>query len=185
LLVWVLLGVAPGCAPPLREVMLIVTTDLDCESMSRVEVRLSRGASEATVYQGTFQRTECLNAGVTVASGISLGRGQEFRLGIVDGRRTDERLRIELVGQGNNGVATTARAETRFVDGKVYGLRMNLSQFCRTGAAGTVCPGGQVCHAETTSLAPSCVNIFREPGVGPTASLGEPVTVTITAGGTP
>lgn len=162
--------------------MLIVTTDLDCDSMSRVDVRLSRGTSDATVYQGTFQRVECLGPGASAPSRITLGRGQEFRLGIVDGRRSDERLRIELVGQGNNGVATTARAETRFVDGKVYGLRMNLSQFCRTGAAGTVCPEGQVCHAETTSLGPLCVNIFREPGVGPTAAQGAPVTATVTLG---
>ncbi len=151
-----------GCVRSRREVMLILSTNIGCPTIDRVTVRLSRGAG-STNY--TWQRTFALagdacsttsNAGLPT---IPLSTATEYKLGIVDERRTDERLRIEVEALGQVGVR--AVAETDFVDDKVYAVPMDLSSQC---AGPEVCASGFTCRVVPGTAQAGCGSVYRRPG---------------------
>ncbi len=158
-----LVALAPaGCVRSRREVMLILTTNIACPTIDRVTVRLSRGAG-STAY--TWQRTFALggescsttsNAGLTT---IPLSTASEFKLGIVDERRTEDRLRIEVEALGMAGVRSVA--ETDFVDDKVYAVPMELAYQCQ---GPEMCPSGYVCRVVPGTAQGGCGSVYRRPG---------------------
>lgn len=158
-----LVALAPaGCVRSRREVMLIVTTNIACPAIDRITVRLSRGAgSTAYTWQRTFALTgegcsTTSNVGMPV---IPLSTMADYRLGIVDSLRTDERVRIEVEGLGLTGVRSVA--ETDFVDDKVYAVPVDLSSQCQTFDA---CASGFVCRVPPGTAQAACGSIYRTPG---------------------
>lgn len=161
-----------GCAPSLREVMLIVTTDIPCPEtpvdaggFDRVEVVLSRAGSEAVTYAQTFMREECLPAGSNEPARAQLGPGREMRLGLIDSQRSDARVRIEVRGRNTAASVVTSISETDFVDGKVYGLRVFLSANCISPPA---CGSDASCYVNPDGQA-ACGRLYRAPGTPVTA----------------
>lgn len=163
-----------GCVRSRREVMLIVTTNIGCPSIDRVTVRLARGAG-STSY--TWQRTFALAGdacGTTMNAGlpqIPLSNASEYRLGIVDERRTDERLRIEVEALGQIGVR--AVAETDFVDDKVYAVPMDLSYQCQ---GPDMCASGFSCRVVPGTAQAGCGSIYRRPGTLGTFAMASSIT---------
>lgn len=171
-----LLAVAPaGCTTARREVMLSVTTNIACPTIDRVNVRISRGVGATGVY--TFNRTfalsgdNCSTAANTGYTTIPLGIMREFRLGVVDARRTSERVRIEVEATGMLGVLSVA--ETDFVDGKVYLLPMELATQCIGHPA---CPSGFTCRIVPGTDRAGCGSIYRRPGELGTFNVGMGIT---------
>ncbi len=158
-----LLALAPaGCVRSRREVMLILTTNIGCPTIDRVTVRLSRGAGSTDyTWQQTFALSgpSCSTTSNWGLSTIPLPMVPEYKLGIVDSRRTDDRVRIEVEALGQVGVRTVA--ETDFVDDKVYAVPMELSYQCQ-GAE--VCPSGFTCRVVPGTAQAGCGSIYRRPG---------------------
>lgn len=165
------LWVSGGCVLSRREVMLQVTTDVPCTFFDRVEVTISRGGSAAPTFQKTFLRADCPVVGVDPppvvplrvrmpSEPVSAGR---WDLGIVDGARTEDRVRIELQARNVTGVVFTSTAETDFTDDLLYAVPMKLSQVC-LGAVTMPCPSGFVCRPRPEDGRAVCGSIYRAPG---------------------
>ncbi len=154
-----------------REVMLSITTDIvDCTIFDRVEVRISRGTEAGATYDQTFLRADCPVVGLSPPPAVPLAApsataptGGEFKLGIVDDRRTDDRVRIELTARTAGSVVFTTSAETDFVDGKVYAVPVQLSLACFMSSA-LACQTGFVCRPRPDTGAAACGSVYREPG---------------------
>lgn len=158
-----LVALAPaGCVRSRREVMLILTTNIGCPTIDRVTVRLSRGAGSTDyTWQQTFALSgpDCSTTSNAGLPAIPLPMVAEYKLGIVDGRRTDERVRIEVEALGQVGVRTIA--ETDFVDDKVYAVPMEISYQCQGPEA---CPSGYTCRVVPGTAQASCGSVYRRPG---------------------
>lgn len=145
--------------------MLIVTTNISCPTIDRVNVRISRGAETAPTFDRVFALTgdgcsTAMNLGLpTIPLGVRMGAAQEYRLGIVDGRRTSDRVRVELVALGQTMLTTVV--ETDFVDDKVYAVPIQLATQCQ-GFTG--CPSGYTCRTVSDNSGPVCGSIYRTPG---------------------
>ena len=163
--------VSEGCVLSRREVMLSVTTDIaDCTIFDRVEVRVSRGTEPSSTFDQTFMRADCPVVGVSPPSTVPLAApstsaptGGEFRLGIVDDRRTDDRVRIEVSARTATGVVFTTAAETDFVDGKVYAVPVQLALSCYQASA-LACPSAFVCRPRPDTGVAACGSVYRLPG---------------------
>lgn len=159
------LGAPPGCVLPRREVMLVLTTDLECAVFDRFEVRLLRSGSPDVTWTRTYLRNDCPAVGESLPRApLSRGNGTEpgvaYRLGIVDSRRTDERVRIEVVARRPDAQVMLAAAETDFVDGQVYAVPVELSSVCLNPL---VCPANFICRRDPSGEA-GCGSIYRTPG---------------------
>ncbi|MFO0602483.1 MAG: hypothetical protein U0324_04875 [Polyangiales bacterium] len=164
------LSLAPaGCTLARREVMLVVTTNIPCPTIDRVAVRIYRGGEMAPTFNQTFALTGdgCSTSGNGGLRTIPLGVSSEYRLGVVDGRRSSDRVKIEVEGSGQMTIATVV--ETEFVDDKVYALPVQLAAQC-VGYTG--CASGFTCRVLSTSAdaAPVCMSVYRTPG-----TLGRPM----------
>lgn len=150
----------PGCTSSLREVMLVVETDTPCTVANQIEIRVARGRPELVTYSQRFAREECpQSAGPTALPTVRLGMNQSFRLGIVDGRRNDDRLFVEVHGLGPAGIAVRSSAATDFQDDRVPALPVFLSLVCVNASP---CPAGQVCEADAENNA-ACVDVYVPP----------------------
>lgn len=147
--------------------MLIVTTDIPCpengvatDGFDRVEVVVSRGSAGAVTFAQTWFREECLPDGSTDQPRAPLALGREMRLGIVDSARSDARVRVEVRGRTVATNIVSSVAETDFVDGKVYGLRVRLAAGCINPPQ---CGQDATCFLNSDGV-PSCGNVYRPPG---------------------
>lgn len=166
------LALAPGgCVLARREVMLVLSTDAACDTFDRVQVRVSRGAETVPTFDQTFLRADCNAVGIAppppsplrqTAPGESPSLG-EFRLGIVDSRRSDDYVRIEVTARNSEGLVFATAAETEFVDDKVYAVPVRLSQACADARA-LACPAEHVCRPRPGSDEAACGSVFRAPG---------------------
>jgi len=158
-----------GCTLARRQVMLTVTTNIPCPTIDRVSIRIYRGGETAPTFNETFALSgeECSTSGNTGLRQIPLGVGREYRLGVVDGRRSADRVKIEVVGSGQMTVETVV--ETEFVDDKIYALPVQLAAQC-VGFNG--CASGFTCRVLATSAdaSPVCMSVYRVPG-----TLGRPM----------
>ena len=161
---WVLTGVmsvaSAGCVRSRREVMLILSTNAPCGTFDRVKVTLYRTGSSVATYDQTFARFDCRPNLPEALPQSPLATNQEFRLGIVDSKRSDDRVRIDVQGIGVNGVALNASAETDFVDDMVYGVPIVLAAQC----VGVVCGAGTSCTLRPGTAIAACGSIYRQPG---------------------
>lgn len=167
-----LLSVTPGgCVLSRREVMLQVSTDVPCTFFDRVQVIISRGSSGAPTYQGTFLRADCPAEGVdpppVVPLRIRMADEPEtagrWDLGVVDGARSDDRVRVEVQGRTAMGLVVTNVAETDFTDDLLYAVPIQLSQVC-VAARTLSCPSGFVCRPRPDTGEAACGSIYRAPG---------------------
>ena len=155
-----LLSVGDGCAKPLREVMLIVSTDIDCTVIDRVELLLARGTPDNRTFSQIYVRTECNVPTDTNLPRVPLSNGATLQLGVQDSRDSTDTLYVQVNGRlGTNLVLSTSSA-TSFVDGQVYGLPIALSSACVPVA----CPPGSTCRVQPDTGAPLCAQVFRSPG---------------------
>ncbi len=161
--------------------MLIVSTDVPCAVFDRVQVRITRGSDALPTFDQVFLRADCPATGVSPPPVIPLSQGpgaeHEWRLGIIDGRRTDDRVRVDLIARDMSGQVFSTAAETEFVDDKVYALPVSLAQVC-ADARTLACPSGQVCRARPDNGALSCGSVYRAPGTF--GSFSEPMAAHIT-----
>lgn len=158
-----LLTLAPGgCVLSRREVMLVLSTDASCTIFDRVQIRISRGAETVPTFDQTFLRSDCNAVGIAPPPPIPLSEMTEFRLGIVDSRRTDDHVRIEVTARTSEGLVFSTAAETSFVDGKVYAVPVALSLAC--AGASLACPAEYVCRPRPGTGEAACGSIYREPG---------------------
>lgn len=160
-----MLSAPAGCTLARREVMLVLTTDIDCSVVDRFEVRLLRGSDPAVVWTRRYLRNDCPAVGESIpraplARGTGVDPGVPYKLGIVDARRTSDRIRIEVVGRRSDAQVMTTSAETEFVDGQVYAVPVELPEVC---LANVQCPTGFVCRRDVTGAA-ACGSVFRSPG---------------------
>lgn len=160
-----LLNAPLGCTLARRQVMLVLTTDLECSVADRFEVRLLRGTSGNVVWTRTYLRNDCPAVGASIpraplARGNGVDPGVPYRLGIVDSRRTDERVRIEVVGRRNDAQVLETVAETDFVDGQVYAVPMELSSVCLSPIT---CPMNFACRRDPSGVG-ACGSVYRTPG---------------------
>jgi hypothetical protein len=149
--------------------MLVVSTNIPCPTIDRVAIRVYRGGEMAPTFNQTFALTgkNCSTTGNAGLRTIPLGVGMEYRLGIVDGRRSSDRVKIELAGSGQMSIETVV--ETEFVDDKVYAVPVQLAAQC-IGFNG--CASGFTCRVlgTTADAAPVCMSVYRVPG-----TLGRPM----------
>lgn len=160
-----LLTAPSGCTLARREVMLVLTTDIDCTVFDRFEVRLLRGTDPGVVWSRRYLRNDCPAVGESIpraplARGTGVDPGVPYKLGIVDARRTSERVRIEVVARRADAQVMTTSAETDFVDGQVYAVPVELSLVCLSNV---VCPASFVCRRDTVGAA-ACGSVYRTPG---------------------
>ncbi len=157
-----LLALAPsGCTRPQREVMLIVSTNIPCPSINRVELVVTRGASSTPTFQRTFALTgdDCSGPMTLGLGTVPLGVGSDWRLGIVDSRGSTDRVRIRLNALGTLSVST--EVETVFVDGKVYAVPVQIAAECVNF---TACASGFTCRTVGDRPGPVCGSVYRNPG---------------------
>lgn len=165
---------AAGCATSRRQVMLILKTNIPCPTIDRVTIRLSRGAG-STDY--TWQRTFALGGAACATAGngsfpqVPLTSTSEYRLGIVDSRRTEERVRIEVEATGQ--VTVRALAETDFVDDMVYAVPMDLSSQC---IGPDMCASGFACRVIPGTASAGCGSVYRRPGTLGTFAMASALT---------
>jgi hypothetical protein len=158
-----LFALAPGgCVLSRREVMLVISTDVDCTIFDRVQVRISRGAETIPTFDQTFLRSDCNAVGISPPPSVPLSELTEFRLGIVDSRRTDDHVRVEVTARTSEGQVFSTAAETEFVDGKVYALPMRLALACVNSAM--ACPAEYVCRERPGTTEAACGSVYRAPG---------------------
>jgi hypothetical protein len=155
-----------GCTLARRQVMLVLTTDMECTVFDRFEVRLLRGSNPDVLWTRTYLRNDCPAIGESIpraplARGNSSGDPEvPYRLGVVDARRTDERIRIEVVARRTDAQVTTTSVETDFVDGQIYAVPLSLAGVC---LAPLTCPAGFVCRRDAAGSA-ACGSVYRTPG---------------------
>lgn len=140
--------------------MLIVSTDVDCTVIDRVELKVSRGSPDNVTYSQVFVRTECLPAGDPSLPHAVLANGAELRLGVQDSNNSAARLHVEVRGMLGPDVRLTTIAETDFVDAKVYGLPLALSQVCLA----VTCTATSTCRVDPSSGGTVCATLYRAPG---------------------
>jgi hypothetical protein len=150
-----------GCMLSRREVMLVLSTDASCTVFDRVQIRISRGAGTVPTFDQTFLRSDCNAVGISPPPAVPLSETTEFRLGIVDGRRTDDHVRVEVTARNAEGSVFTTAAETEFVDDKVFALPVRLALACVTALA---CPLEQVCRTQPGIEEAVCGSVYRAPG---------------------
>ncbi len=152
--------VGNGCAKPLREVMLYVSTDIDCSIIDRVEILLARGTPDNRTFSQVYVRTECNVPTDTNLPRFPFANGATLQLGVQDSRDSTDTLYVQVNGRlGTNLVVSTSSA-TSFVDGQVYGLPIALSSACIP----VVCPPDSTCRVQPDTGAPLCAQVFRAPG---------------------
>lgn len=157
------LALAPGgCVLARREVMLVLSTDADCTIFDRVQIRVSRGAETVPTFDQTFLRSDCNAVGISPPPAVPLSESTEFRLGIVDSRRTDDHVRVEVTARTAEGLVFTTAAETEFVDDKVYAVPVRLALAC--ASSGLACPAEYVCRPRPNSDEAACGSVYRAPG---------------------
>lgn len=157
-------ALAPGgCVLSRREVMLVLSTDTDCNTFDRVQIRISRGSETVPTFDQTFLRSDCNAVGIDPPPPVPLSETTEFRLGIMDSRRTDDRVRVEVTARTSEGMVFTTAAETEFVDDKVYAVPVRLSLAC-ANAVTLACPPEHVCRPRPGSDEAACGSVFRAPG---------------------
>lgn len=173
-----------GCTLARREVMLVLTTDVDCTVLDRFEVSLRRGSAQSDiVWSRKYLRNDCPAVGESLpraplARGNGVDPGVAYRLGVVDARRTDERVHIEVVGFRADGTRVMATAaETDFVDGQVYAVPVELTSVCLSAL---VCPANYVCRRDPSGGA-GCGSVYRSPGTLGTFAAPSALRVTDTA----
>lgn len=171
-----------GCVLPRRQIMLVLNTDMECAVFDRFEVRVLRGTSDDIVWTRRYRRSDCPATGESIpAAPLTRGNGVDpavpYRLGIVDGRRTEERVRVVVEARRADALVMSAIAETEFVDGQVYAVPMELSQVC-LGAR--LCPANFACRRDTAGNA-ACGSIYRAPGTLGTFTAISSLTVDDTA----
>ncbi len=169
-----------GCVLSRREVMLVLTTDADCTIFDRVQIRISRGAETVPTFDQTFLRSDCNAVGISPPPAVPLSEMTEFRLGIVDSRRTDDHVRIEVTARTSEGQVFTTAAETSFVDGKVYAVPIPLSLVC-ANAGSLACPAQYVCRPRPGSGEAACGSVYRDPGTLGTFPMAQAAHVTVDA----
>ena len=151
-----------GCVLSRREVMLVLSTDVECTIFDRVQIKISRGAETIPTFDQTFLRSDCNAVGIAPPPPVPLSELTEFRLGIVDGRRTDDHVRIEVTARTSEGQVFTTAAETEFVDGKIYAVPIRLALVCVNSPI--ACPSEYVCRPRPGTDEASCGSVFRAPG---------------------
>lgn len=149
-----------GCVRSRREVMLILSTNAPCGTVDRVKITIYRAGSSVATYDQTFARADCTPNLPEALPRSPLAADREFRLGIVDSKRSDDRVRIDVQGIGVNGVALNASVETDFVDDMVYGVPVMLSVQC----VGVACGAGTSCALRPGTGIAACGSIYRQPG---------------------
>ena len=139
--------------------MLVIGTDTDCSTINRIEIKLSRGSQNAVVSSLEFARAGCPPSTATARlSQIPLGDWEStFRLGVVDGRRNDDRLYVEVLGKDDRGVVLDERWATDFDDNRVTELAVNMALVCL--GMSSPCPAGQTCKPDDSG-APTCVDSY-------------------------
>jgi len=151
--------------------MLVVTTDTDCNIFDRVQIRITRGTDAIPTFDQTFLRADCPAVGIAPPQSVPLrltmaGENPalgEFRLGIVDSRRSDDHVRVELTARNSEGQVFSTAAETSFVDGTTYAVPVRLSLVCAQ-ATSMPCPAEFTCRPHPESGLATCGSIFRAPG---------------------
>lgn len=157
-------ALAPGgCVLARREVMLVLSTDADCNVFDRVQIRISRGAEPAPTFDQTFLRSDCNAVGISPPPPVPLSQTSEFRLGIVDSRRSDSHVRIEVTARTAEGQVFSTAAETEFVDDKVYAVPIRLAVACANNPT-LACPAEYVCRPRPGTDEAACGSVFRAPG---------------------
>ncbi len=154
-----------SCTLPRRQVMLVLSTDMECAVFDRFEVKIFRGPTDSAVWSRVFLRNDCPAVGASIpraplARSNGSDPGVPYRLGIVDERRTDARVRIEVVARRPDAQVMEAKAETDFVDGQVYAVPMELAQACLTPLP---CPATFACRRDSAGNA-ACGSVYRTPG---------------------
>lgn len=177
-----------GCVLSRRQVMLVLNTDLECTVFDRFEVRLLRGTDPTVVWRRTYMRKDCPATGLSIPSSelargdAAMGiAGSAYRLGIVDERRTDARLRIEVsVFRQDTAVPVLDTvAETDFVDGTIYSVPMDVTSFCLSPP---MCPPSFVCRALPPDRnSAGCGSVYRQPGTLGTFTASAPLRIDDTA----
>lgn len=156
-------ALAPGgCVLSRREVMLVLSTDASCTIFDRVQIRISRGTEDVPTFDQTFLRSDCNAVGISPPPPVPLSESTEFRLGIVDSRRADARVRVEVTARTAEGSVFTTAAETEFVDDKVYAMPVRLALACAGSAL--ACPSGYVCRPRPGRDEAACGSVYRAPG---------------------
>lgn len=147
--------------------MLVLTTDIDCAVFDRFEVNLRRGTAQSDItWTRRYLRNDCPATGESLprallARGNGVDPGVAYKLGIVDARRTDERVHIEVVAYRADGTRVmSAEAQTDFVDGQVYAVPVELSSVC---VSPPMCPATFVCRRDPSGSA-GCGSVYRTPG---------------------
>jgi hypothetical protein len=155
-------ALAPGgCVLARREVMLVLSTDASCTIFDRVNIRVTRGAETIPTFDQTFLRSDCNAVGISPPPAVPLSEMTEFRLGIVDGRRSDDRVRVDVTARTAESLVFTTSASTEFVDGRVYAVPVRLALAC---AGAPACPADFTCRPRQGSDEAACGSVYREPG---------------------
>jgi hypothetical protein len=155
-------ALAPGgCVLARREVMLVLSTDASCSIFDRVQIRISRGAETIPTFDQTFLRSDCNAVGIAPPPAVPLSELTEFRLGIVDGRRSDARVRVDITARTAESFVFTTAASTEFVDGSVYAVPVRLALACATPLS---CPSEFTCRPRQGSDEAACGSVYRAPG---------------------
>ncbi|MDB4932118.1 MAG: hypothetical protein JWM10_4602 [Myxococcaceae bacterium] len=171
-------ALAPGgCVRSRREVMLVLSTDASCTIFDRVQIRVSRGAETIPTFDQTFLRSDCNAVGISPPPAVPLSEMTEFRLGIVDSRRSDDRVRVDVTARTAEGLVFTTSASTTFVDGSVYAMPVRLALSCASNAL--ACPADFTCRPRQGSDEAACGSVFREPGTFGTFPAAQPAHITV------
>ncbi len=165
-----------------RQVMLQVSTDVPCTFFDRVQVTISRGSSGAPTFQRTFLRADCPAVGVDPPPVVPLRQrlagepetAGRWDLGLVDGARSDERVRVEVQARTSMGVVFTNTAETDFTDDLLYAVPIQLAQVCLAASA-LSCPSGFVCRPRPDTGEAACGSVYRAPGTLGTFASSQPI----------
>lgn len=160
-----LLGALPmGCVLPRRQVMLTLTTNVDCSVFDRVQIRVSRGAggNGAETFDQTWLRNDCPPSGLTALQVAPFARSMPFQIAVVDAQRIDERVHFRVNARTLDSIALSTEAETDFVDGTVYRLTVSLNDVCFS-ASPMRCPEGYTCRPSLETGDAACGSIYRAP----------------------
>lgn len=160
-----------GCVLSRRQVMLVISTDADCNTFDRVQIRITRGTDPIPTFDQTFLRADCPAVGISPPPSVPLRLPMpgepmavgEFRLGVVDSRRSEDHVRVELTARTSEGQVFTTAAETSFVDGTTYAVPMRLAEVCAQAVA-LACPAEFTCRPHPETGLAACGSIFRAPG---------------------
>ncbi len=148
--------------------MLEITTDADCSSFDSFQVRIGRGSGANVVFERLYSRGDCQASGISPPPVSPLRVRTEtvdgrFRIAIIDGQRSEERLRVDVVARRNDSVQFIARVETDFVDDKVYLLPVQLARVCSENR-NLACPSEFACRPDPRTGDAACGSVYRRPG---------------------